>query len=242
MKINMGSILDMSTLDYPGKICTVIYLYGCSFKCPWCHNPELVEGDQFEEVEIDKLIEIIKKNYLINAVSITGGEPTLQTSTIELLKGIKEKTDLKLKIDTNCSFPEALEKALPYLDAISTDIKGPFEKYSKITGVDIDINKVKKSHELLKNWDKPKEARTTIIPGLNENIDDVKKVCEIVKNVGFDRFVLQQFRSLKTLDKKYEDVDTPSYEKIKELGTIAKECLPDVEVVVATDRNGFEII
>ena len=179
---------------------------------------------------------------MINAISITGGEPLLQEGILELLKVIKEKTKFSLKIDTNCSFPEALEKALPYLDAISTDIKGPFEKYEKIVGINVDIEKIKKGHELLKKWNKPKEARTTIIPGLNDSVDDVKKVCEIVKNVGFDRFVLQQFRSLKTLDKKYEDVDTPSYEDMKGLGKVAKEYLPDIEVVVATDRSGFEII
>lgn len=244
MKIKVGGVLDVSTLDYPGKVSTVIYLSGCSFRCPWCHNPELVEGNEYREIEIEKLVSEIKKNFLINSVAITGGEPLLQKEIIELLRNLREKTNFNIKIDTNCSFPENLEKALPYLDFISTDIKAPFEKYSLLIGINSDkiLENVKRSHELLKSWNKPKEARTTIVTTMNDSLDDIEKIAEIVKRVGFTRFVLQQFRPLRTLDAALSKCEVPTYEKMKGLGETAKKILPNVEVVITTDKGGIEVI
>ena len=116
MKLNFAGIVDHSTLDYPGKSAAVVYLCGCPYRCPWCQNPELVFEEGCTEIEIDKIIKNLNENFLLDAVCVTGGEPLMQKNTIELLKKIKQDTDLLLKIDHNGYFPERLKKALPYLD------------------------------------------------------------------------------------------------------------------------------
>ena len=162
--MKVGRIMDFSTVDYPGHPCAMIFLYGCSYKCPWCHNPELVIGTEYNEMKTEEIVKKLKESLLIDAVCITGGEPLLQKETIGLLRKIKQETKLLVKIDNNLYFPEQLEKALDYLDMISVDIKSTFENYKVATGSPEDLEKViyntKRSLSLLKNWSKLKEART----------------------------------------------------------------------------------
>lgn len=242
--INFAGIVSNSTIDYPGKVCSVVYLHGCNFRCPWCHNPELVEGTGFQKTEIDVIVKQLKDDFLIDAVCVTGGEPLLQEKTIELLKKIKGETNLLLKIDHNLSLPEQLERALKYLDMITVDIKNSFDNYEKTIGADSEtiLFNIKKSLLILKNWDKFKEARTTIVPDLNDNKGVVKKIAEIVKENKFSLYTLQEFRSEKTLDKSFHIKESPSYEKMKKLGAGAKEILGDIKVQIVTKKNGFEEI
>jgi len=247
MKINFAGIVDHSTLDYPGKNAAVVYLCGCPYRCPWCQNPELVREEGCEMVEIDKIIEKLNENFLIDAVCVTGGEPLMQKNTIELLKRIKQETDLLLKIDHNCYFPERLKEALHYLDFFTTDVKAPLdEKYGAAVGLPDNwekiVEKIKESHEILKEWRGRKEARTTIVPGLIETKEDVGKIAEIVKDVGFETYTLQQFRAEKTLDPKFKFIRSPAVEKMQELGKEAKKYLPDTKVRIVTQENGFEEI
>ena len=95
--MKVGGILGHSTVDYPKKVSAVVFLCGCSFKCPWCHNPELVLGEHCKNMEVDEIVNQLKENYLIDAVCITGGEPLLQFETINLLKKIKEDTSQEKK-------------------------------------------------------------------------------------------------------------------------------------------------
>ena len=242
MKIKLGGIMDSSTLDYPNQLSSVIYLWGCPFRCPWCHNPELVIGKEYNEIDILELILKLKENYMVDAISITGGEPLMQESTIELLKNLKETTNFKIKIDTNCFFPNQLEKALLYLDRIAIDIKAPFNKYCKAVGREININNIKECHSLLKNWDKPIEVRTTIVPGINDTTDDIKEIASIVNEMGAEMFVLQQFRPDKTLDPSYRNITSPSHEQMKTLGEAAKRLLANIKVIIVTTEKGFEEI
>jgi pyruvate formate lyase activating enzyme len=246
-KINFAGIVDHSTLDYPGKSAAVVYLCGCPYRCPWCQNPELVFEEGCTEIEIDKIIENLKKNFLIDAVCVTGGEPLMQENTIELLKKIKEETGLLLKIDHNGYFPERLKKALRYLDFFTTDIKAPLnEKYGRAVGLpetwEKIVERVKESHKILKGWNGKKEARTTIVPNLIDDIEDVRAIAKVVYNTGFEIYTLQQFRPEKTLDPNFKFIRSPTPEKMQELGKEAKKYLPDTKVQIVTQENGFEEI
>ena len=245
MKVKFAGIVDNSTLDFPGKVSAVVYLCGCPYRCPWCHNPELVKEEGCEEIEIDNIVVGLKENFLIDAVCVTGGEPLMQENTIELLKSIKENTKLLLKIDHNGFYPDKLREALKYLDFFTTDVKAPLnEKYGKVTGLsgwEEVVKRVKQSHEILKQWNGKKEARTTIVPGLHDE-DDVREIAKIVKDVGFEFYILQQFRPNKTLDPDFEKKKSPSLEEMRKLGKIAKEILPDIMVKIVTQENGFEEI
>ena len=243
--LDFAGIVDNSTVDYPGKICAVIYLCGCDFRCPFCHNREVVFNDQnvCKKVSVDEIVEQIKSNFLIDGVVITGGEPLMQNDTIELiskLKGVK-----MIKLDTNASYPEMLEKVICMTDFVAIDVKAPFEKYGLAIGSSNDakiVENVKRSMSILKNSNIPKEARTTIVPGINDSEEDMIKMCEIVKSGGFELYTVQQFRPANTLNPEYEKVPSPSTEEMRSLAIIAKKNLPDIRVRVVTLANGFEDI
>ena len=243
--LDFAGIVDNSTVDYPGKASAVIYLCGCDFRCPFCHNREVVFNDQSvcKKVSVDEIVEQIKNNFLIDGVVITGGEPLMQNDTIELiskLKGVK-----MIKLDTNASYPEILEKVIGMIDFVAIDVKAPFEKYGLAIGSSNDsktIENVKRSMNILKSSNVPKEARTTIVPGINDSEEDMIKMCEIVKSGGFELYTVQQFRPANTLNPEYEKVPSPSTEEMKKLAIIAKKNLPDIRVRVVTLANGFEDI
>lgn len=247
-EIKFAGIVDQSTLDFPGENAAVVYLCGCPFRCPWCQNPELVEETgNCAKTDLDYIIDQLKQNYLISGVTITGGEPLMQKETLELLKRIKEETDLKVKLDSNCFFPETLSKVLEYLDGFTTDVKAPLdERYGRVVGLHDQwkkiVERVNKSHTLLGSWPKFKEARTTIVPGLIDSEKDVTDAAEAVKNMGAEMYTLQQFRSDRTLDPGYKDIESPSVEKMLALGKVAKDHLPDVKVQIVTRKNGLQEI
>jgi len=245
--INIGGIVSHSTVDYPKKSASVVYLCGCPFRCPWCQNPELVFEKNCKKVDIQEIVDELKRNFLIDAVCVTGGEPLMQDATILLLKKIKEETNLFLKIDTNGYFPERLEKAIGFLDFLTTDIKAPLdEKYGFAVGLASNwkqiVERVRKSYEIICGWRGKKEARTTIVPELVDSEEDIFRISEIVKKFKFNMYTLQQFRPDKTLDPEYEKKTAPSYEKMRKLGKTAKENLPDTLVQIVTDKKGFETI
>lgn len=243
--LDFAGIVDNSTVDYPGKICAVIYLCGCDFRCPFCHNKEVVFNDKnvCKKVSVDEIVEQIKNNFLIEGVVITGGEPLIQGDAVELIKKLKGVKLLKL--DTNASFPDILEKVIDTLDFISIDVKAPFEKYGLAIGssnASEIIKNVQRSMNILNSNNVQKEARTTIVPGINDSEEDMIKMCEIVKSGGFGLYTVQQFRPANTLDPEYEKVPSPSSEKIRQLGKIAKKHLKDTRVRIATIEHGFEDI
>ncbi len=208
--MKIGGILDISTIDFPGKVCSVIFLSGCPFRCPYCHNYELLyEG---ENVSIEKIVKNIERNYLIDGVCITGGEPFMQDIE-ELAKELKD-IGLAVKVDTNGYYPNKLEKALKYIDYIAIDVKTSPKKYPSLTGREDSWERVKKSLEILKDSNVEWEIRTTVVSGLVW-IDELLEIRKYVKaNVNY---ILQQFRNEKVLDASLKKVRSPSIEELKNL-------------------------
>jgi pyruvate formate lyase activating enzyme len=226
MKVSIGGFLPQSFSDYPGEVCAQIYFCGCPFRCPFCHNYKIVtECDKnCGESEVDALLAPIEKEkWAIDAVSITGGEPTMQIEPLlEIAKKVKIM-GLKFKIDTNGYYPENVKRILPFLDFIAMDFKGPFERYTKVAGANIpDLEgRVKESLELIKKAKIPKEIRLTVVPGLIDSAGDIRKMARELRGMTF---VLQQFRGSEgTLDPSYSSVPSPSEEKLRELAKVAKK-------------------
>jgi len=240
--IDFAGIVDNSMVDYPGKSCAVIFLYGCNFRCPFCHNKDIVTGDICKKVNIEDIVKQLVNNFLVEAVCITGGEPLAQDEIIKLIAYIRKNTPLEIKLDTNGSYPEKLERVLPALGFVSIDIKAPFEKYDKAIGVESAyiIPKLQKTLEILKTVKFRKEARTTIVPGINDSEEDVIKMATIVNDNKFDMYTLQQFRPINTLDPKYMDILSPSLEQMRILGKVAKSILPQTRVRIVTLEKGYE--
>ena len=180
-KVNMKiqGIEKVSMVDYPNKIATTIFTGGCNFRCPFCHNSGIV-NQQYPYIEESEIFDYLKsRTKLIDAVVVSGGEPTLQPDLEEFIVKIRELGFL-VKLDTNGTNPFMLKKLLDknLLDYVAMDIKNDFEDYDKITGIkEINVENVKKSLDILHKYDTPYELRTTLINEFHkeENIEKMAK-------------------------------------------------------------------
>jgi pyruvate formate lyase activating enzyme len=246
-EIKYAGIVDSSTIDYIGRACAVIYLCGCSFRCPWCQNKELVLEERCKVDGTAKLIQAVKNNFLIEAVSITGGEPLAQEETLNLLSGLKDATNLLVKLDTNGFCPSKLNRALPFLDFVALDLKAPLNKsYGKAVGLKDEkgeiVKNVLESLQLLKEWGGESEARTTAVPGLTDSKEAIAEIAKEVNRAGLKYYTIQQFRPMNTLDPAYLKLASPKHALMLELGKEAKKHLPKTLVRIYTNDRGFEEI
>lgn len=211
----IGGLQKTSLLDFPEKIAAIVFTMGCNFRCGYCHNPELING----EAKIEEVFEFLKtRQGKLDGVVITGGEPCLQKDLPEFIKQVKE-LGFAVKLDTNGSFPEMLKKVLPDLDYVAMDIKAPLEKYSQIVNVDVDTSKILKSIEVLKNGGVDYEFRTTVVKS-QLSYEDFEKIGQLIQ--GAPRYYLQRFEASKILDKSLENEKTYSTEEFERIIDILK--------------------
>lgn len=165
--MKIGGFIKFSLIDYPGKISAVIFTQGCNFRCLYCHNPQLVYPELFTKpIPFEYIWEFLKKRKsLLDGVVFCGGEPTLQEDLLESIRKIRSLGYI-IKIDTNGSRPDVLEKVLPYVDYVAMDIKAPFYsgKYSYVCGTKVDEIAILKSISLIRASKVPYEFRTTFHP------------------------------------------------------------------------------
>ncbi|WP_022669701.1 anaerobic ribonucleoside-triphosphate reductase activating protein [Hippea alviniae] len=193
-----GGLQRFSLIDYPKEIAAVVFTIGCNFRCPYCHNPELVNNTA-ERIEDKYILDFLEKRVgKLTAVSITGGEPTIHGERlIKFIEQVKDK-GFKVKLDTNGSNPKLLNKliSLNLIDYIAMDIKAPFEKYEKVAGVKCNTDKISESINIILNF-KNHEFRTTVVEELlNEN--DIEEILNLIK--GAKLYVIQNFKPSKTLN------------------------------------------
>jgi len=218
--MKIGNIQKTSLIEFPGLISCIIFTQGCNFRCPYCHNPELVLPEKFEKViDEEYLFDFLeKRKRYLEGVCITGGEPSIHPDIIEFIKKIKNM-GYKIKFDTNGSRPEIIEKLFEenLIDYISMDVKGPIEKYEEIAGVGVEKEKIIKSINLIKNSKIDYEFRTTVVKSQIE-IKDFKRIGELIK--GARKYYLQKFIPSKLVNedfKKEETYTEEEFEKIKEI-------------------------
>lgn len=200
--MKIGGYQKLTLIDYPGKIATTVFTVGCSFKCPFCHNPELVIKSEFlpwEGVEEEFFQHLEKRKGKLDGVCITGGEPTIQPDIIEFIEKIKNMGYL-VKLDTNGTRPDVLKKLydLKLLDFVATDIKNAPERYNDTVGLKANMENVKKSVAMIMNSGVPYEFRTTVVPGIHRE-KDFDAIADWID--GADAYYLQEYRSGKTIDK-----------------------------------------
>lgn len=198
--MRIGGFQKFSLIDYPGKISAIIFTQGCNFRCPYCHNPELVDATLFEKpIEEKEIFEFLdNRKGKLDAVSITGGEPTLHKDLPDFIYKIRSQGFL-VKLDTNGTNPDMIEHLLKYnlVDYLAMDIKAPLNRYSDVTRVDVDVDKIAESIELIKNSGVDYEFRSTLVQGLHS----YKEVVNMAVLIGkAKRFFLQNFVASKTLD------------------------------------------
>jgi pyruvate formate lyase activating enzyme len=206
--IEIKGFLETSFLDWPGKLCSVLFLPGCNFRCPYCHNhPLIFHPEQYSTIPLEKIFDRTHslKNW-IDGVCLTGGEPTLHADLPSLIREIK-RHQFMIKLDTNGSNPQMLEKLIEAeeIDFVSMDVKAPLDpfRYSRATGVPINLKPILESIEILKRGRVEYEFRMTVVPGLHKEED--------IKNLGGQlragqRLVLQNFSPENPLDPSLRNV------------------------------------
>lgn len=177
----------LSLMDYPGKLATVIFTQGCNFRCPYCHNKQLIAFSKgiLSEREIISFLE--KNKQFLDGIVLTGGEPILQKDILSFLTKIKEM-NLLVKLDTNGTSPEKLKELIfnKLVDYIAMDLKSDMsvEGYSQTLRQQIPeavINNIKESVGLIITSGLPHEFRTTLAKELN-SLEAIKRLLPLVEH------------------------------------------------------------
>lgn len=193
----IGGFQKMTMLDFPGKVACTIFTYGCNFRCPFCHNATLVidEAQLFSESEI--LSYLNKRKGILDGVCISGGEPLLQSDIFDFIEKVKA-LGLLVKLDTNGSYPEKLKEAIDrgLVDYVAMDIKTSKEDYSKVADVNVKIEEIEKSVQILLESKVDYEFRTTVVRELHTK-ENFEKISVWIK--GAKRYFLQCFRDNENL-------------------------------------------
>ncbi len=190
----IGGLIKFSLIDFSGRIAAVIFTQGCNFRCPFCHNTNLVLPDYFEEaIQEEEILSFLKSRQgKLEAVVITGGEPAIQPDLISFLKKIKEM-DYAIKLDTNGTKPEILQEIIDQklCDYIAMDVKAPFEKYKLLAGCDVNVGHIKKSIEAIIFSGIDHEFRTTFVKPLltKEDLDVIRTQIKGAKRYNVQQFV-----------------------------------------------------
>ena len=220
-----------SLVDFPGNIVSTVFVAGCNFRCPFCHNPELVFDDpslkRISEREVLGMLE--KQRRYIDGVCVSGGEPTMHQDLPDFLVKIKA-IGLKVKLDTNGSNPVMLRMLVEQglVDYISMDIKSSLDNYSVSAGVKVDVKSILESIAVIMSSKVDYEFRTTVVPGLFD-IDELKSICKEI--AGAKGYYLQQFNPKTSLiDDKYASVKPFSADQMREFASFAEKFVQKCDI------------
>ena len=170
--MKISGLMKLTLLDFPGHVACTVFLAGCNFRCPFCHNGSLVRGGDIE-ISREELMSFLKKRQgVLDGVCITGGEPLLYPEVKELMRDVKA-LGYQVKLDTNGSRPERLGEILSegLADYVAMDIKSSQSAYGLACGTDVNIDDVKKSVEIIKSSGVEHEFRTTVVKGIHTAAD-----------------------------------------------------------------------
>jgi len=229
--MNIRGLQKTSLIDYPPNVVSVVFTGGCSFRCPFCHNPGLVlKHETLPRIDEKELLkQLLEKRQWIDGVCITGGEPCMQKDLPEFCSALKELNFL-VKLDTNGSYPAMLKYLIEnrLIDYIAMDIKSSKTNYSKAAGTKVNIKDIEKSIELIKTSSIDYEFRTTAVP----KFINKKEIFKIAKWITpAKRYCIQQFRNKTALvDKKMQDIEPHSNTELQHLADIAKPYFKEVIV------------
>lgn len=223
--IEIKGFLETSFLDWPGKICSVLFLPGCNFRCPYCHNHPLVfQPGRFPSIPLEGILSRLHAfRGWIDGICVTGGEPTLHDDLPHLIWKINE-SGFSVKLDTNGSRPEMLEELIEEgrVDFVSMDVKGPLDAFSyrRAAGLPVDLSLISRSIEILKRGKVEYQFRMTVVPPLHGE----KEIRILGKQLrAGPKLVLQNFNPENPLDPGLKKTDPYDPRVLKEMEKIVQE-------------------
>ena len=173
MEVSMiiSGLQKMTLLDYPGKVACTVFLQGCNFRCPFCHNSDLLCGSAQQPISEESFLAFLsKRRGLLDAVCVSGGEPTLQSDLPKLLADIRA-LGYCVKLDTNGSRPDMLARLLSgnLVDYVAMDVKNSPDRYGATCGTaEMNLSSIEESLRLLISGSTPYELRTTVCAQLHD--------------------------------------------------------------------------
>jgi len=196
--MKFSGIQKTSLVDFPDHLASVLFTPGCNLRCPYCHNWRIVIDPKPPFLTDEMVLEILQeRKSFVDAVVVTGGEPTIHRELPKFLKKLKER-DFLVKLDTNGLNPHAVEDCLPYVDYVALDVKTSLRKYGRLGAGD--PSELVRTIDILKTGKVECEFRTTVAPGFVGE-EDMVEIGELVK--GVKNYVLQQFVADDPLDKAF---------------------------------------
>jgi len=216
-----GGIEKFTLIDYPGKIACMVYTIGCNFRCPYCHNPELVD----ETVEFawpeEKVLEFLEgRKKMLDGLVVTGGEPTIHGADLLAFLARVKALGLLVKLDSNGTNPKILAEALErkLVDYVAMDIKSPVGSYSRTVARPVDGVAIRESIALLMGSKIGYEFRTTLIKQMQSPAD----IEEILREIrGAKRYFLQKFVPTKLLNPQFRRKVTYSDDELARFQKLA---------------------
>ena len=228
--VEIKGLEKFSPKDFPGYISSTVFLGGCNFRCPFCHNSDLVlRPEILPTLPLDYFLSFLdaRKGWL-EGICISGGEPLLHDDLETLLILMKDR-NLLVKVDTNGSFPSRLEDLIKkkLVDHIAMDVKAPLARYQEVTRAAVNEEDIVRSVDIIKNSGLGYVFRTTLVPGL-VGPEDIKQICQMLN--GAKIFQLQQFVPLNTLDSHYLQKKPYRREEVQGLAKIAEPYFSEVRI------------
>jgi pyruvate formate lyase activating enzyme len=227
--MQIKGLVKVSIVDYPGRVATVVFVGGCSFRCPYCHNADLVlRPEGLPDIEVGEVFQLLaERRGFVDGVVITGGEPTLQVD-LDFVRKVKA-LGLAVKLDTNGYHPHSLRRLLQegLLDYVAMDVKGPLEKYSLVAGRQVDTGRLEDSIQLVLSSEIEHEFRTTVVPGMIA-VEDVDAIAQLI--AGARWYVLQQFRPSVTLAPQFTMMDPYPAAVLEKMADAARKWVANVSI------------
>lgn len=228
--VEIKGLEKFASRDFPGHISSTVFVGECSFRCPYCHNADLVlRPEEIQTIPIDIFLSYLDgREGWLEAICLSGGEPLLHEDLEDLVRIIKDR-NLLVKLDTNGSHPERLEMLIRQglLDWVAMDIKGPLEKYEEVTRSAVDIEAIVRSADIVRNSGLKYTYRTTVVPGLLE-CEDIVKIAEWLR--GAESYLLQQFVPQNTLDPSFLELKPYSQEELASMVEAVKPYFADARL------------
>ncbi len=223
-----GGLEKFTLIDYPGKIACMVYTIGCNFRCPYCHNPELVDETTDVHISEREFYDFLDaRKGMLDGVVITGGEPTIHADLPQVMREIKTRGFL-VKLDSNGTHPAILRDAIRdgIVDFVAMDIKSPLATYGATVARPVDTEAIRESIDILMTSGIDYEFRTTIIKSMLSP-EDLEQIGREIR--GAKTYVLQKFVPTKILNPQFRNKVTYSDEEFKQfqkiLTTYVDQCL-----------------
>ena len=192
--MKIGGFQPLTLCDFPYISAAIVFTQGCNYRCPFCHNGSLLnmQVPEIQLLDAGNILDTLKtRKTILDGLVISGGEPTIQEMLLPFIKQVRN-IGYKIKLDTNGSHPDVIAKLLSenVLDYIAMDIKAPMEKYNLLSSVEVNIEDILHSIEIIKSAEITSEFRTTYIPDLltERDIESIRSL--IPSNI---KYTIQEF-------------------------------------------------